>query len=153
MNGTKSVGYATVVIGSAFVLVFLLVMGFLYALHGGDGSVDGSTVDAQESQVLGSWRGSGGTTIDFTTQADFTAENWPTLVASGWTSAAYSGKWRIQKQPHFRDKVVLYFYPEVTEERSVPESVVMVRNSDGSLGLCPEGDPDSPCALGVLRKG
>jgi hypothetical protein len=153
MNVTKKLGYAAAFAGSAIALVFVLVMGFLYVLHGGVGGGGESTVDAKENLLLGSWRGSGGTTIDFKPQADFAVENWPTFVASGWTGAAYSGKWEIQNQPRFGDMIHLYFYPEITEESSVPEDVVMVRNSDGSLGLCPMDDSDSPCGLGVLRKG
>lgn len=151
MNVTKFVGTTTAFLGSALALLFLLLMGLLYVLHGGDGGGK-PLVDAKEDAVLGSWHGSGGVEIVFKTHADFTAVNWPTSAADGWTGAAYSGKWTVESQADFPDAVMLHFYPEVEEERFVPGAVVMVKNGDGSLGLCPQDDPDSPCGLGVLKK-
>jgi hypothetical protein len=140
---------------TCLVLVMGIILAFVYALHGGDSRSRFKVIAASQSSIVGSWRDAGGIEIEFDLNGHFAASNWPTWGSGVDDSSRYEyfGTWYIEDIGAGSPKaVVLYFYPEIIRGRSAPDTVVLVRVDGGSVGICAQEDPDSPCAYGVLKR-
>jgi hypothetical protein len=139
-------------------VVVLLLAGLLIsgcsesvALDTGGGMLAGHgplQVSATSQNVVGDWRGSGGTAITFTADGRYRATRWPLWNDGGQVDAR--GRWTVGTADGALDAEVDLNpngLPELASTR-----IFRFTDFDGSAGLCPEEDGDAICPFGELHR-
>ena len=115
------------------------------------GGGDLRQVSAASSDVVGSWRGSDGTQVNFRADGTFDADHWPDLSGAKVTYGRDSGKWEILHQDGIKYNSVQLTHPGQSGDHDLPGEIAVVQQN-GKPGVCVDRDPDDICASGVLTR-